>query len=370
MEKKAIATLVVYGNSGNMMRNEANVYYLSDYMDRHQSYAVFPLEGEPVLFIGLYNHLQNAREVSVIEDTRWGGENPAKMVADELRKYGPSRKKIGVWAIGGAKGFIPHDHYSAMANELPEAQFVDVTWDFNSLRLVKSPEELRWLARAARYTDDGIAELAKHVKPGMKEFELATLVEEGYLDKGGQTYLHYISSTPMSYPQRCVPWQRLTDRIIRKGDVILTEISAAYGGYSGQVHRPIAVGVEPNELFRRLYDTAGDAYQAVASLMRAGTKAEDAVQGASVIRQRGFTICDSLVHGFGVDLLPPQLGIEGSPYWPPSLLGLKEGMVVVIQPNPVTPDLKAGVQLGNVCVVEKKGARSLQRYPMEFVVAG
>jgi Xaa-Pro aminopeptidase len=103
--------------------------------------------------------------------------------------------------------------------------------------------------------------------------------------------------------------------------------------------------------------------------MKAGTRAEAAVAGASVIRKRGFTICDSLAHGFGVDLLPPHLGIEGSPYWPPSPLELREGMAMVIQPNPITPDQMAGVQLGNLCVVERSGARSIQRYPMEFVVA-
>jgi Xaa-Pro aminopeptidase len=369
MEEENLAALVVYGNSGNQMRNEANVFYLSDYMDRHQSYLVLPLDGEPVLFIGLYNHLHNARETSVIEETRWGGENPAKLVAEELRKFKSEGKKVGVWAVGGAKGFIPHDHYLTVAGELPNTQLQDVTARFNSLRLVKSPEELRRLARAAKYTDDGIAELARHVRPGMKESELARLVEMGYADEGGETYLHYICSTPMNNPRRCVPWQRPTGRTVKKGDVILTEISASYGGYSGQIHRPIAVGTEPRGLFQKLYDTASEAYHGVANLMKAESRAEAAVKGASVIGERGFTICDSLVHGFGVDLLPPHLGIEGSPYWPPSPLELKEDMAVVIQPNPITPDQMAGVQLGNLCVVKGKGARSIQRYPMEFVVA-
>jgi len=139
----------------------------------------------------------------------------------------------------------------------------------------------------------------------MKEFELGILVEEGYRDEGGQTYLQYISSTPMDNPERCVPWQKSTDRTIRKGDMILTEISAAYGGYSGQIHRPIAVEAQPNKLFRELYDAAREAYLGVSKIMKAGAGAETAVLGATVVRQRGFEICDSLVHGFGVDLLPP-----------------------------------------------------------------
>jgi len=57
-------------------------------------------------------------------------------------------RKVGVWAVRGTKGSIPYDHYSVMTEGLSETQIVDVTNEFNSLRLVKSPEELRWLARA------------------------------------------------------------------------------------------------------------------------------------------------------------------------------------------------------------------------------
>ena len=42
-------------------------------------------------------------------------------------------------------------------------------------------------------------------------------------------------------------------------------------------------------------------------------------------------------------------------------------MLIVIQPNIVSADGKAGVQAGNLVVIEEKGARSLQRYPMEFI---
>ena len=42
-------------------------------------------------------------------------------------------------------------------------------------------------------------------------------------------------------------------------------------------------------------------------------------------------------------------------------------MLIVIQPNIVSADGKAGVQAGNLVVIEEKSARSLQRYPMEFI---
>ena len=45
----------------------------------------------------------------------------------------------------------------------------------------------------------------------------------------------------------------------------------------------------------------------------------------------------------------------------------KKGMLMVIQPNVVTPDSKYGLQVGNLVEVTEKGARSLQKFPMKFM---
>ncbi|HET7089265.1 MAG TPA: hypothetical protein VFL17_11480, partial [Anaerolineae bacterium] len=47
-----------------------------------------------------------------------------------------------------------------------------------------------------------------------------------------------------------------------------------------------------------------------------------------------------------------------------------EDMAIVVQPNPITPDERMGLQVGALTRVTKNGAVSLQRFPMKFVVAG
>jgi Xaa-Pro dipeptidase len=47
---------------------------------------------------------------------------------------------------------------------------------------------------------------------------------------------------------------------------------------------------------------------------------------------------------------------------------LKRGMALVVQPNVVTKDWKAGVQTGNLLVVTDTGAKSLQKFPRGFQV--
>jgi hypothetical protein len=45
-------------------------------------------------------------------------------------------------------------------------------------------------------------------------------------------------------------------------------------------------------------------------------------------------------------------------------------MVHVIQPNPVTRDLRAGLQLGAAVLVKPAGGEALHNYPFKFPVCG
>jgi Xaa-Pro dipeptidase len=49
---------------------------------------------------------------------------------------------------------------------------------------------------------------------------------------------------------------------------------------------------------------------------------------------------------------------------------LQENMCMVVQPNPVTKDGKAGVQFGELVRVTKTGFESLHRTPHELFRAG
>ena len=45
-------------------------------------------------------------------------------------------------------------------------------------------------------------------------------------------------------------------------------------------------------------------------------------------------------------------------------------MTVVVQPNPITPDERMGLQLGALTVVTERGADSLHTLPFEPLLAG
>jgi Xaa-Pro dipeptidase len=75
---------------------------------------------------------------------------------------------------------------------------------------------------------------------------------------------------------------------------------------------------------------------------------------------------DALVHGFGMGILPPSIRTRETTHdaapWT-----FEVGQTVVVQPNVVTPDGRAGVQVGELVEITDTGARSLHRFPVEVV---
>ncbi len=410
MQDADLAALIVYGTIGSQ-----EILYFSDFEVTREAMLVFPSEGyisallsgarrhplrgrgnsvvaephsytEPTLFIQMYNHVPNARRVASINDVRWGGPDTATAVVANIQERGLAAQRIGI------VGMIPFQRYETLKKALPTATFVDFTRQILQLRLVKSAEELAFLRKGAELSDRAIAALEREVRPGMTEYQLAAIVEGSYLGLGGKNSIHYMATTPMDHPEICVPAQHLSSRTIENGDVLITEISAQYHGYPGQILRPFAIGTPPTAAYQHMYDVAVEAFTCIANVIRAGATSEEVLDAAEYIHSAGFTIYDDLVHSLGGGYLPPILrtrstsllpallseasasaalqGCIGSPAEPPQPFTFKENMTVVIQPNIITKDQRMGLQVGELVRVTHNGVESLHRYPMRFIQCG
>jgi Xaa-Pro dipeptidase len=372
MDEHELAALVLFGNSGVNRHNHANAYWLSQYLDMHHSYLVVPRDGDATLLVGLANHVPNAREESDVPTVEWGGYDAGETVARLL----PAEGRIGLvgvnhtWSIG-----MPWQHYARIRELRPAVELVDVTAGYAALRVVKSAEEVDVLRGAAELTDLAIRALQSEARPGMSERELVAIAEDAYRKRGGAVRITYLRSMPMDEPNGCVPAQNPSGRRLERGDVIITELSASLGAYSGQIHRPIFVGAEPTDEWLRMFDVAKDAYELVARGMTPGSTEGDAIRNASVIGAAGYAIYDDLIHGYGTDISPPFVDRSCVQYWengsePPPGRTIRRDTAIVIQPNPITPDERMGLQLGALTVVTDAGAESLHAVPFEPLIAG
>ena len=72
------------------------------------------------------------------------------------------------------------------------------------------------------------------------------------------------------------------------------------------------------------------------------------IEASGVIEEAGFTVIDDILHGYGGGYFPPILGTKSRPGGPVPEEPFEAGMMVVVQPNVVTRDGKAGVQTGEM----------------------
>lgn len=339
------------------------VPYLINYLPHSPCWLVFPREGDATCFLHFYNHIPCAKAQAIIEDVRWYGPSPTRAVADHLSERGLEKRRIGLVSLNT----ISYNHYIDLTRRLPEVAFSEFGPQFNRIRWVKSREELVWVRRSGYLTDLVCEALESRLRPGLSEHDILAIVYGAYVKHGGDPQVHFIASTSMADPDRFVPWQRMTNRVIEAGSVVLTELTVSYWGYATQIHRPFAVGREPAPIYRQLFDAAIECFESVRKICTPGTTSEEIVAATSVIEERGFTTYDSVFHGERGK--SPELGTRSAVHrlepWT-----LVENTVHVIQPNPITRDHKAGLQLGAAVVVRPGGGEPMHNYPFKFPVCG
>lgn len=357
MKQQNVDFVLVYGNSAGT----ANINYLTQYLPRSPAWLIIPNEGESSLYVHFFNHLDNIRACSIINDVRWLGGKPVSTLVQHVQQMNPRPHRMGVIGLASS---IPYGQFKEILDKT-NLEVVDLSKDFLNHRIVKTNEEIEWHRKGAELTDLTFMALEKDLRPGLNEYEATTLIQQAYLPQGGFPGIHFVSATSMHEPDRQVPWQFPSARILEKGFVLNTEITATYWGYGSQAHRPFAVGEEPTALYKKLYEAAFEAYSKIAKTLRPGNTTKDIMEASDVIEEAGFTTCDSLVHGVAVT--PPEMGTRNSVYPLPEMT-LKENMVITIQPNPTTKDQKAGVQVGSTLIVRPNGGEDIHNYPFKFVV--
>jgi Xaa-Pro aminopeptidase len=355
IERENVDALLIYGAG----RYASDVYWLSDWPSSREAYVLFQTGKEPAILLQLFNHFPMAKVMSVITDVRWAGANTTNSVLDLIRERGLESKKIGL------VGALPYQVYLKVVEKFPGAAFSDLTNKLRMERTIRSPEEIERIRFASKLTDESIEALAGGLKAGMREDEIAALIEPAYLKRGGYAGIHFMSSMPMRDPDFPVPAQFQSNRKLQKGDCLITEISGAYSGYSGQIHRTFSIGEGPTPEWQRMHAAAVEAFEVLAEVIKDGATTTEAEEAAEIIHRRGYSTYDDLVHG--VNQYPPIFQTKTRKRHDSKEMMFRENMVIVIQPNLITEDEKMGLQFGETLLVTKKGCETLNAYPRQWV---
>lgn len=358
MQQAGAAAILFSGGD----RKGSATQWLTGWPSTSGHYVVFTPGEQDYLSVKNPNNLPLAKILAPETRCDWNAEGSEKLAIAELTRRGAKGCKVGV--IGS------YSH--ALHERLAGAGFdpVDMSRAYTRLRFVKSAEELDFLRVGCAFTDLAVEALAREAAPGLDEHDLGDIIERAYVPWGGMTQIHYTSCTSMANPDTCVPSQLPRMKKVHAGDVLVTEISASFWSYPGQVQRTIAVAAAPTALYADLHACAEEAFAAITKVMKPGTHVEALLDAASVIAARGYTICDDLVHGYVGGYMAPILGTRERPSASVPDFTLAENMTIVVQPSVTTKDGKAGVQTGELVHITKEGAKRLHQVRPGFLRAG
>jgi Xaa-Pro aminopeptidase len=222
------------------------------------------------------------------------------------------------------------------------------------LRAVKDRREIAAIQRSLSITEQAFQEVCRSLRPGRTEKEIAWQIKNVLHQKGGED----VAFEPIvaSGPNSALPHAEPSERRIRKGEPLLFDLGCKWKGYCSDLSRTIFLG-HPTDRFKEVYALVRKAQLRALKGIRAGlttVQADDLAR--SVIEKGGYGkyFKHSLGHGVGLATHEsPSLSLVKAE-------SLSAGMVVTVEPGIYLPRW-GGIRLENMVVINKNGARSLNK---------
>ena len=167
-------------------------------------------------------------------------------------------------------------------------------------RTIKDEQELAMLQKAIDASDAAMEAVCPEIREGMTEREVAWRMEVAMRELGadGLSFETIVAAGPNG----AMAHHRPSDRAINSGEPIVIDMGAQVGGYCSDITRTVVVG-EPDETFRKVYDTVLGAQLTAINTVKAGMTGEECDGLArTVIAEAGYgdNFGHSLGHGVGL----------------------------------------------------------------------
>lgn len=232
--------------------------------------------------------------------------------------------------------------------------YVDASKAVLELRKIKASDEVAVMEEALRITEEALKQAVDQLRPGMREYELAAILEEGMRVRGADWYA--FETIVAAGPNGAYPHAVPTAREIVGGEPVIVDMGAVYGGYCADMTRTVYAGRPPREV-REVLGAVAAAAEAAEDTAGPGVTAEEVDKAARESLRRaglGKHFIHSTGHGVGVEVHePPRIapGVKEE---------LRPGMVITIEPG-VYVYGRFGVRIEDMVLITESGARVLNR---------
>lgn len=390
MVMRGLSCLIFFGNDSAWGRGMVNFRYITHFASGLGGWAIFPLEGEPVIFnapihmsvpYSIYCSLQDW-----VQDIRpnygVGG------IVDYIKEKKLDRARIGIvaYSTANAAHTLPYVGYTRLTQGLPQVSFSDETVLIEEMRLIKSPEEIKFLEKASELAHKKVEAMIENARQGTTEAELWTKMFASDVLNGGEPQVFNLLTSDNVFDDDPGYKHLLhgseqpgspTLRPLKKGDLIITEFHSVYGGYMAATEFSVFIGKPPRELVE-IHAVCMEALKNAETMLKPGNTCRqiwEAMRGP--VERQGFDYVELGFHGHGL----------ASPEFPTSVyragfgelsgeaiadLPIQENMVIGTNIDIHNPRWRkdVGLQFGDMYHITRDGARPLVKIPKEFVCVG
>jgi len=298
-----------------------------------------------------------------------GITHPIRHIVNVLTGKGLAGSKIATDSVDGAAGGWGYRGPS-LRDLLHYAKMVDGKDLVDTLRWVKSRQEIHLLNESARWAEKSHDILMENIAPGEHDALIGLKASyealTGMMKKLGARYRQLkwglspvvVGCRGQVGPGSAVPHAVFSKRRIRRGDVLVTEAGVEVGGYTSELERTIIVGkAGPREkkyfeTMLRAQDAALRAFKPGVACSRVDLAARRVVEAAGL----SGALRHHVGHGIGIDgHEPPWLD-------PGEKTVMRSGMVFSCEPGLYVPGL-AGFRHSDTVVMTKNGMDFITQYP-------
>ena len=250
LESNSLDLVLVYYDELNI----ANGWYLTGWCPQFEKGAVLiPRNGEPLILGGPESE-PFARASSAIKETRNFSvfmvpdeEYPnAKIIsfADLFSELGQNGEIRRVGIVGS--GAMPYSVYVQLAEGFRNAEIIDVTNDYTSLRYIKSKWEQENIAQGFSLAFMSYKAMKEQIKPGVYEYEVAAAGEAICRKHGANGFGFATIVGSGERANAVVPTAQ--NKRMADGELVMIGIAPKHNGYCGVVGDTLPVsGVYSDE---------------------------------------------------------------------------------------------------------------------------
>ncbi|HET6410437.1 MAG TPA: aminopeptidase P N-terminal domain-containing protein [Anaeromyxobacter sp.] len=313
---------------------------------------VRPRDREKEIWNGVRAGVEGAREVYLADEAYLVSDMDAKLPGflDGARTLWFRIGAEAAWDTRLSRILVELRAGARTGKRAPEA-VVDVSRIVHELRLVKSPDEVTLLRRAAEITAEGHLAAMRDGIDGRREHQVQAEIEYAFRRRGGSG--PGFGTTVAAGPNSTILHHRAGPGILRDGEVCLVDAGGEYEWYTADVSRTFPVSGEFTSPQRDLYVLCLAAQKEAVAAVRPGATLEAVHDG--VVRRItegliGLGLLNGKVderiadkafrkyymhrtgHWLGMDVHDPgDYQVDGKPRV------LSPGMVVTVEPGIYVP---------------------------------